>query len=296
MKCYIIEEHHRALALWASEFRERPPASGLLHVDAHADISPPVTADPLDWQRLQTLPPTELLQFIDQQIHIADFILAGVICGFFSQIFWLRPDFVGYNNCWRETLSYRSIADHATDFILKTTEKKVLTTADYTLPFPASAKDSLYYYGFQQSSSPTIPQGVILDIELDFFSCFKRPSVADKIEISKEAYNNYNSSPYHFLKFHHNTSCEEIDGRYFLVFNPWHRERFIQGGSTPLELRHRVKNFLSWLEVQNLCPSLISISRAVKSGFTPVAYAEYLEELLKEGLQKLYNCTFTDFF
>ncbi len=295
MKCYFIEEHHQAFAVWSEHFKESGSASGLLHVDAHPDLTPPVTRSVLNRQQINILPMDLRRKFVEEQLHIGDFVVAGVVCGFFPLVFWLRPDFVGGLGCWCETVEYRSLDEAEQDFAIKCVSRKQLSTGSKNPREYQYSVNKFDYYNFQYSSSPLFPENIILDIELDYFSCRRRPAASSRVEVTEQEFITYNKTPFHYLKLHHNTcSCEE-GGRYYIVFNPWQGSEFIQGGDNMESVRRRVDEFILYLSRLKVKPSLVTVCRAVKSGFTPEAYSEYMEALLRVELDRLFVCDFIDF-
>ncbi len=295
MKCYLIEEHHQAFAVWSDYFKQTGSAPGLLHVDAHADMTPPVTRFPLNRQQINQLSPDLCRKFVYEQLHIGDFIVAGVICNYFTQVFWLRPDFIGGPHCWCETIAYRSIDKAEKDFALKCVSRKELPeNSDAALGFK-SIGGKFDYYNFQYASSPVFPAGIILDIELDYFSCCRRPAVSSRVEVSEDEFTAYRENPFHYLRLHYNTCALEEGGRFYIVFNPWQNSEFVQGAGNAESVRERVGEFMLYLKRLKLEPSLLTLCRAVKSGFTPEAYSEYLQELLISELSKLFAVDYIDF-
>ena len=152
MKARIIEEHDEALRIWnALKIRDRR-SSCIVHFDSHSDMALPERGE----------------------ISIGSFIIPAFLSGAIHRCIWVK-----HPEC-REFKEgrYEFKVGHNDEHELKTTCKEIIFCQDY------SNEDSLVWsdtnvvldvVNFENLPSLKIDEQVILDIDLDFFSC-KNPA------------------------------------------------------------------------------------------------------------------------
>ncbi|PKK89478.1 MAG: hypothetical protein CVV64_13765 [Candidatus Wallbacteria bacterium HGW-Wallbacteria-1] len=92
---YIIEEHHEAFILWhhAMELGLMPTGGNmLLHIDAHADLDPPVIRSTLA-PRPESL--SMVAEFTYRELGISTFVLPAIHRGIFNRYCWIHQPVSG---------------------------------------------------------------------------------------------------------------------------------------------------------------------------------------------------------
>ena len=131
---------------------------------------------------------------------------------------------------------------------------------------------------------------VLLNIDLDFFSCIKKPLPQGKIEISKNEYKKFQNNPYHFLRLNVGLSAEAIEenNRYFIQFNNYQQQPKYNLEVSMEKADERIDKLTNFLRVNNIAPRIITISRSRYSGFTPLSQWEDIESHLLSALRDIY--------
>ena len=86
----LVEERHEAYALWHTGIARgeiEPGGTTLIHCSRFQNLAPPRLRHPLPniGADLATA-----LGYVYSQLHIDDFILPGVISGFFDRVIWMH--------------------------------------------------------------------------------------------------------------------------------------------------------------------------------------------------------------
>ncbi|UKB86353.1 UPF0489 family protein [Chryseobacterium sp. MEBOG06] len=254
----------------------------LLHFDDHSDMSPPRLNTVLTFDHLKTI--EKVKEFTYSELGIASFMLPAVYLEIVNNIFWFKID-----RKPEETFDMFLKSYQDDDRFLITGKKETL------LPHQIS-KSTQYYQYHKLSLSDTdkvfTSNKVLLDIDLDFFSCIDNPYHEKDvvIEITEEEYNSFLSNKYHYLRFiTNNIEAVENKGSYFYVIN---NHRFIYPSPREVsqeEILTRINSFKNYLITKNITPELITICRSRFSGFTPENQWEFIEKSLLEALSDVYN-------
>lgn len=281
---FLFEEHHEAFFVWNYSVMNKliePFGNLLLHVDEHSDMCIPQFTDSINsvTKNLRCL-----YEFTYSQLTIANFIIPAVYKGIFNQLYWLYQS----NNegkLDRDFLVY-SLGD----------EGKILKiNKNYDLGMLAVYNPYIRNAIFQPITTQTESlknKSVVLDIDLDYFSCNSSSEhYKGKLEVTEEQYNLFNIDRYHFLRFclGGGIKSKVENGKYYLLLNSFDTE------ATPSKLKvseqeiiRRIDFFVEFLIKNNLEPQIIDICRSRLSGFTPEDQWEFIEEKLLEKLSALY--------
>lgn len=284
----IMEEHHEAFFIWHYGYFNgliNPVGNTLLHVDAHKDMVCQSLNSSID-ELADDL--SQIYYYGYQELGIASFIIPAIYRGIINNFTFLsRYDAYSGKKTTRYVASYQSGGK-----FFKTAEVNNL------LPLQLQATKTPWgkyqFYSYQEiglGSKFNTKQSLILDIDLDYFSCDNSlSSVEKKIEITPEAYHDFINNKYHPFRIMPAaalTAKKEAD-RYYLHYNEWQEVPNLQKASLEL-IDKRINHFVSFLKENNLRPKLIDICRSHLSGYTPKDQWQYIEKRLLEGLNRLYN-------
>lgn len=133
---------------------------------------------------------------------------------------------------------------------------------------------------------------VVLDIDLDYFSCSGNPNELEEIyvEITKDEYSNFINDKYHRLHFSGIGKIETLvkEDKYFYVINNYH-EIYPQDEKVDEDiLNKRIDLFIELLHQKNITPLVVNICRSRHSGYTPKDQWEFIEKNIVTGLKQLY--------
>lgn len=289
---FIIEEHHEAFFIWNYGYFKgviRPFGNTLLHVDSHDDMVIAKLNSSVDELEDDL---HKIYNYTYQEFGIASFIIPAIYRGIINNYTFLyKYDAYSGKRVNKYVASYQS-------------EGKFFKTEEVNAFLRLKLKSNenqwgkYQFYTYQEiglASKFSTSQPLILDIDLDFFSCDNSLSSAQiKIEITKEAYLEFNKNKYHpfrILPAAALTVTNEAD-RYYLQYNEWQEESELQKVSLEI-IDKRINKFISFLKENNLKPNLIDICRSRFSGYTPIDQWQYIENKLISGLEQLYNMEIT---
>lgn len=284
---FIFEEHNEAFFIWHYAIANQMIAAQkniLLHVDEHSDFKIPRFSFPLNYlgNKLE-----DIYQFTYSELSIANFIIPAVYQGIFNQVYWIYQSFLANYPSGLYVYSY----DRQGKFLATKSDKYLK---------PVDLFDSDYHFTKYQALKidEDFPQAqsVILDIDLDYFSCnHQYHNFKGKLEISAKQYSEFIENKYHFLRSTLGSGVKAVKkaNRYFLYFNDFDENQSIPN---PLKVSEeliikRIERFISFLERHQVKPQIIDICRSRLSGFTPENQWQFIEENLIQRLAKLYTLT-----
>lgn len=282
---YCMEEHSEAFYYWGMAM-EKGYMDGrrniLFHVDHHDDLE--YGGYRHDFTRpLENL--EERRQFTYQCLGIADFIVPALYEGIFSHLYNMkRLSYVDFTS--KEKL-VRRIGNNA------------LFMEDY-YPFLHGAyrregRDGYRFFTYHEGSLSDTGklENTVLDIDLDYFCWDDSLTTAPpkRIEITKEAYEDYQKDVYHPLRIipRRLVLAEEAEGRFYLRY----QEPFVQEkAANEAKIRRRIEKFMEWLKAMPWQPRLITLCRSAHSGYLPSDRAVLVEKLVREGLENIYELNY----
>ncbi|WP_313002665.1 UPF0489 family protein [Chryseobacterium gleum] len=281
---FIIEEHHEAFLVWNYAYKKQIIGlnNDLLHFDDHSDMSPPKLNIALTFDNLETI--EKVKEFTYSELGIASFMLPAVYLNIVNNIFWFKID-----RKPKESFAMFLKSYHDDDRFLITGKKEAL--------LPGQISKSTQFYEYHKLSLLATGENfrsnkILLDIDLDFFSCIDNPYHEKEviIEITEEEYNGFITNKYHYLRFiTNNIEAVHNNGSYFYIIN---NHKFIYSSPREVsreEILNRIDDFKNYLITENITPDLITICRSRFSGFTPENQWQFIENSLLKVLSDVYK-------
>lgn len=273
----LIEEHHEAYYVWryaASAGWMAAKGNVLLHIDEHHDLWRPVLTRPLN--SLKNL--VDVAHFTYQDLRIGSFICPAVYEGIFDSMLWMR---YGYE---KEVETRLWSVWPKDELELEFVNKAHAPGDNLALPRTATTL-RLISVGPRDRVYPD--HSFVLDIDLDYFACNKKPDWKLEVEITASAYDEFCANPYHILRLPSDkVLARKRNGSYFLVFND-NNTNMNDSASEQTEVAsidERADQFLRYLKELPAVPSFICVCRSVYSGYTPRKHARYVEERIIDAV------------
>ncbi|WPQ65541.1 UPF0489 family protein [Chitinophaga sancti] len=276
---FIIEEHHEAFYVWNYAAQQQLiPAShnSLLHVDEHSDMSAgrfKRTIYALNGHL------EDIRKYTYSELRIDTFLSAAIVKGLIDKLCWVKQTHNGSTG--EEIPMYVSSYNN---------EGKKLSIAR----MPAADENApIHPFVFSRAlvhEMPSMPN-LLLDIDLDFFSCAGNPYRQQllSIEVSQEQYDEYTSNPYHMLNYHFTRiSADKKDNKCYFIINDYDEIYLDTTYVSEDVIRERIALFVSELQNKSITPNLITICRSRHSGYTPADQWEFIETMLITELNKIY--------
>lgn len=282
---YCMEEHHEAFYYWGLAVEKGyldEEGNSLLHVDHHDDLESGGYFH--DFTRpFENL--EERKRFTYECLGIADFIVPALYEGIFSSIYVMKGLVPRAFSCQER--------------LVKRIGPNTLALREY-IPFLHSAcrregKEGYRFFTYYEGSltDTGMLAKTALDIDLDYF-CWDDSLTTvppKRIEITREAYEEYQRDALHPFRIlpRRLLQAEEVEGRCYLRYREpaiWEKE------ADEPKVRKRVDRFMEWLENMPWQPRLITLCRSARSGYLPSGRAELVEELVRNGLEKIYELTY----
>ena len=281
MPFLTMEEHHEAFYYWGLAVEKgwiAPRGNVLFHVDHHDDLT--CGGYFHDFSK-PFLTLEERRAFTYSDLGIADFIVPALYEGLFSQMFNMK-------GLVKQPFSTE-------ERLIRLRGNHVLEPGKY-IPFLHADKrrdgaDGYGFYTYHEGalSDTGMLENVVLDIDLDYF-CWDNSlstTASKRIEITKEAHEEFNENPYHPFRILPRAliRAEAENGRYYLRYTEPPTE---EAPAEEKQIRTRIDHFFNWLGSQPWEPSLVTLCRSAYSGYLPRDRAELVEELVCEGLKRLW--------
>jgi len=278
MQLIILEEHHEAYFVWLyAILNHLIPITGnsLIHIDQHADLELPVFNDSIK-NKLDDL--NEIINFTYHSLNIDNFIIPAIYQKLFDKVFWIN------HNCFKNNSGEYvvfSINQEGKIFSLKKATPQNREIED--------AQSFFYQITTIHDKLQKIPKS-LLNIDLDYFSCIKKPLPQGKIEITKNEYKKFQNNPYHFIRLYIGLFAETFkeNNKYFIRFNNYNKQPKYNLEVSMEKVDERINNLKIFLKMNNITPNIITISRSRYSGFTPLDQWENIESRLLLVLRDIY--------
>ncbi len=279
---YCIEEHHEAFYYWGLAVEKgymNEKENTLFHVDHHDDLECGGYFRDFT-QPFQNL--EERKRFTYEKLGIADFIVPALYEGTFSKMYNMKALLP------RIFQSQERFVKRVGDNALIMGEYIPFVHASYRKEGNEKYSFFTYYEGSLAETEKL--ENVVLDIDLDYF-CWDdslQTVPPKRIEITKEAYEEYQENPYHPFRIlpRRLLKAEEVDGKFYLRYE---EPAIPEKKSDETKIQKRIERFLEWLEKMEWQPKVITICRSAQSGYLPAEYVQFVEELLKAGLEHIYK-------
>lgn len=282
---YCMEEHNEAFYYWGAAVEKGylgREGNTLFHVDHHDDLESGGYFHDFT-QPFQNL--EERKRFTYEKLGIADFIVPALYEGIFSKLYNMKA------------LLPKKFESR--ERFVKRIGSNALMLGEY-VPFlhgvyrREKREEYRFFTYYEGSLSDTLElENTVLDIDLDYF-CWddSLKSVPPKrIEITKEAYEEYQENPYHPFRIlpRRLLKTEESGGHFYIRYEePPIQEK----EADETRIRKRVDRFMEWLRTVSWQPCLITLCCSAHSGYLPAEYAGLVEELVREGLESIYQLTY----
>ncbi len=281
----ILEEHHEAFFVWEwakkTGFLTSEPHL-LLHIDTHADMKPPVLRTAIG-----TIPgdTKKLKRFVHDELGIDTFIVPALYRGFFDEVVWLLQPGPQFVKPAPQKLYVRTFEEKGQVFVIGP-ETPGLDTGNLLqkrIPFRFETRTLQEPFKTKKK--------IILDIDLDYFSCETHPSLGKRLEITRAEFLRIKRNPYHFLRLHQECHPFQEKGRYYVQLGPHERETLPPGAWKVSEekIRERIGVLCRWLSTHKINPVLIHLCRSRHSGFTPEDQWRFIEKELIVALKRGYS-------
>ncbi len=288
IKTYVIEEHHEAFLVWKHAIKNNwMPATGncLYHVDEHSDMGTPRFNTSIHHLNGNL---DVIKDFTYRELNIADFIVPAVYQDIFDRIYWIRQRHKAKKK--RSHKMYVKSYNEAGKKLLSSTNHFSAVVEDSDDAFDEDIR-TFGYYLRDADEIPGQQQAVVLDIDLDYFSCAGNPLELNEIvlEITEDEYNRFLHNPYHPVNFMFNRVEAEKEGdKYFYVFNYFNEVYPTKLKVEQQDILDRINQFTELLKQKRVKPHIIDICRSRFSGYTPDDQWEFIEKALLKNLKELY--------
>jgi hypothetical protein len=277
---FLHEEHHEAFLIWHYAIqRGLLPAQQnvLLHVDSHSDMGQPLLRTAIH-QFPHTL--ADIAQFTYNELNIGTFILPAIYQGIFQTIYWLQPKAGKLQTAQKYVRTHKQAGQY------------FIVGPDFS-PWPHNKpwQDRVCFTQHVISLETPVPAmpSVVLDIDLDFFSCEFFIDAAAKVEITPQEAERFQQNRYHPLRLHNHCMLEVHDHRFYLVLNVNSGGQIETSAKLSEEaIVQRIDRFGAFLRDNKITPTLIDVCRSRFSGYTPGDQWEWIEQRLCAKLRELY--------
>ncbi|SHK41875.1 peptide arginase, FlmR/OhkR family [Paramaledivibacter caminithermalis] len=285
IKAVIIEEHNEAFLVWDYAIRNKwIPNKGnfLLHVDEHADMGTPCMNISIHeaFRELQTVN-----KLVYEEFNIATFIVPSIYLDIINKVFWVKHNKSGGNIKVKKRFvySYKN-------------EGKLLVSGDASsfgnnIQKPRSYHEYDYYWGNIDDILPN--KNVILDIDMDYFSCGGEPRNFGPLylEITRQEYDRFTNNRYHPINYINipRIECRDMNGKYYYVINNFEVDipNYLKVGNK--DILKRIDKLVKTLYSKKINPEIISICRSAHSKFTPSDQVNFIQENLLKALMEIYS-------
>ncbi len=289
LRLFKIEEHHEAFLVWhlAIAAGLLPQKDNiLLHVDEHSDADVPRFRSSIKNLNGDL---NVVSEFTYNELTISNFIFPALYKGVFKKLYNLHrphnPD--RKKKAKRKLLYVRSMNQSGFILLAGKKERELDQVKD-------EDRREVVVHSKTIEDSRKEREELVLDIDLDYFSCNESPEQFSpkKIAVTRKEFESIRQNRYHHLRISPNCGSRmktvEEDGGYYVVFGdyPYLLESKLKVGEE--EIGKRIEEFGRFLRKWNVRPRLIDICRSRLSGYTPADQWEFIEGRLLETLASIY--------
>lgn len=286
---FIIEEHHEAFIVWNYAIQQGlipPTGNALFHVDEHSDMGTPRLNRSIHELNgdLDTIK-----DFTYKELNIASFIMPAIYINLFDQIHWIRQKH-RKPEIRHEEMYIRSYNQSGKRLI----SGKINTLKEIT-PDPDRKKFDYYLRTIEQIPDK---KNVVLDIDLDYFSCSGNPNELEEIyiEITKKEFQSFKQNKYHRLNYVGIGRIEAVhkDKRYYYLINNYNEIYPSNSNVSEEIIIIRINRLIEKLKEKQIRPTLIVICHSCHSGYTPKNQVDFIQNNLINELKQLYEIKVTN--
>jgi hypothetical protein len=289
IKTFIIEEHHEAFIVWNYAIQQGlipPTGNTLFHVDEHSDMGTPRFNSSIHSLNGDL---KEIKDFTYRELKIGGFIIPAIYKKLINKVYWVKQKH-RFSKAKSVKMYVRSYNQSGTRLL----SGKLAELEDI------KSDDDREEFGYFLRTIDQIPskQNVILDIDLDYFSCSGNPNELEEIyiEISENEFRKFNADNYHRLNYCNLGRVETLEdnNNYYYVFNNY-KEIYPSNAKVKNNLiEDRINLFIDTLKAKKIRPEIIDICRSRYSGYTPLDQWEFIEKKLLNGLISIYDIEITN--
>lgn len=284
INCYLLEEHNEAFFTWVNAYKEGliRKNSLLLHFDDHSDFRVPTFIDSVSdifkWDK------TAIYNFTYNQVNIDTFIAPCIYLNIIKDFIWIRHEMPLQN---KKEMRMRSFNGLGKKLIMEDAASHNETGDSQLFSYTRIPADRFY-----ETAMDSGQETIILDIDLDYFSCCENPFIENEIliEITEQEYNEFiQNKKYHYLNYiTANVTAKKHNDSFFYILN--HIPEIYPSRRKVSEkiILERIDQLVFNLKNKKINPSIITLCRSRNSGFTPADQWKFIEDNLLFKLSSLY--------
>ena len=257
--------------------RELDPETGntLLHADEHADMGCAHFRRPLR-PLFRNLP--ELWKFTYEEISIYEFIVAAIYQGILNRVCWLQP---------------RPGPTRDQEICVSSHESLGKALRLSSGGAPPGSDGFVAAYQIQNVRNEFAPaESLILDIDLDYFSCDQAENKVERLEVTEQEYCSFRNDNYHFLRINqgNRVQARHENGRFFLYLKSYKDKAPCPLKVSTAAILGRLELLKRYLTRNSIKPALITVARSCISGYSRLRIrAQYLKRTCTRAFSDLFE-------